>query len=420
MLVSYSNVLNLKSHLINLSTTIKNTMKLRFLFNNPFYLSALSFIVVLMIYSLGWSTLYPRLSLSVMLFLLVLFSYYISLGTLFNRYLTPVRLNSEKGIPRAMFVFFYLSWFLVFLYNGSFPLVELIKNPLGEELDLIPSFYVLVYSFTCFFSVFLYQNYRMTGSSIVLSHFIISLLPFILMVSRIGTMTTLLSVLFVHLYTLKRLKKRTVLLVLTFVFTILYLFGVLGNIRSQVFADNTLAQETKATSSFLASPIPKEYYWTYIYGASPLANFQNIINKTEVQIEEFDYTNFLIYYGFPDVVTNRLESRFNISKPYPENKFIMDFLNVCTIYTNAYINLGWLGPYLVLASYSFFLIIYIFALNRESEYYLTGLCSISTIFFFGIFDNILMFSAVSFQLFFPLLFGHLLKTGDNELINDVT
>lgn len=395
-------------------------MKLSFIFNNPFYLSAISFIVVLVIYSLGWSTLYPSLSFSVMLFLFVLFVYYISLGTLFSKYLVPVKFYSDEGIPAAMFIFFYLSWLLVFLYNGGFPLLELIRNPLGEELDLIPSFYVLIYSFTCFFSVFLYQNYRITGKRVLLVHFIISLLPFILMVSRIGTMTTLLSVLFVHLYTLKQLRKSTVMIVLFFVFTILYLFGVLGNIRSQVFADNTLAQETRATASFLASPVPKEYYWTYIYGASPLANFQNIINKTEVDLEDLDYVNFLTYYGFPDVVTNRLESRFNISKPYPENKFIMDFLNVSTMYTNAYINLGWLGPYLVLIFYSLFLILYIFALNRESEYFLTGLCSISTIYFFGVFDNILVFSAVSFQLFFPLLFGHLVKNrkpGNEESIS---
>jgi len=62
---------------------------------------------------------------------------------------------------------------------------------------------------------------------------------------------------------------------------LLYLFGVLGTLRQSRAAhtgyDNTLILKSgKASEAFTHSPIPNEFFWAYVYMASPLANLQQI------------------------------------------------------------------------------------------------------------------------------------------------
>lgn len=388
-------------------------MKLnKVIFANPFLIFALSFLIVLLIYSLGWSTLYPALSSSVLLFLFVFFVYNIFLGIKMHKFCVPnLKYIHISKLSSRMLLFFYLGWILVFIYNRGIPLLQLINDPTGgmAEKAYIPTFYVVIYSFSCFFTTFTFQNYIFSKKKHFLFHFIFSLLPQILMVSRIGLVCSLISVLFIYLYSLQKLRKKVLFGASLFILLALYLFGIIGNLRSVVFQGDGLAQGTNATTSFLESPIPNEYYWTYIYGASPLANFQNIVLKTSVPITKLDFKTFSVYYYLPDFITNRLEEVLQVEKPYPENKFIIPFLNVSTIYTTSYLTLGWLGPYLILFSYSLFLIMYILILNKKSPYFLTGIAIISTIFFLSIFDNILTFSAISFQLIYPILLNFIGK-----------
>ncbi len=82
---------------------------------------------------------------------------------------------------------------------------------------------------------------------------------------------------------------------------LLYFFGVLGNYRMVKSSSNEYFMEVaEATDSFRNSRIPKEYFWSYIYISSPLANLQNNINENrpeQIRVKDFISTE-LIFRGF--------------------------------------------------------------------------------------------------------------------------
>ena len=71
---------------------------------------------------------------------------------------------------------------------------------------------------------------------------------------------------------------RKLFVLVAFGITAIYMFGYLGNLRSSNGDPTYIPRASGATDKFLDSKIPKEFYWGYLYIASPVANLQNNIN----------------------------------------------------------------------------------------------------------------------------------------------
>lgn len=375
---------------------------------NPFYIYIISFLLVFAIYGLGWSDLYPNLSFSIIFFFVITFIIFFFLGYMFDklRVLHYMKLSMEKigSKPLNFLLFLWGGYIIEFIYFGEIPLLNLIKGIEGVNYKEfgIKSLHVLLISFNSFLIVYLFHCYISTKKSRILVYYLLSILPAILVVNRGMFLIGMLSSLFVFLMSRKRfLTIKQLLFTTTVLLVILYFFGVLGNLRSAAGDPLYIPKESMASDTFMESSIPKEYYWTYLYGASPLANFQYNVNSTkEVDFNLFDLVLFELT---PDVISKRIAYTFDRQPPDPYK--IREWLTVGTVYSRAYSFAKWLGPILIFIYTTFVIIITIGLVPKRNSYHVSTVAILSTLIFMNTFSNMFIFSGLILQLGYCILFS---------------
>jgi hypothetical protein len=173
---------------------------------------------------------------------------------------------------------------------------------------------------------------------------------------------------------------------------------VVGNLRS---GGDYIYVQSKATEDFMESSIPHEYYWTYLYVASPLANFQNTVNKKV--IETYDFTGFLFYENLPKIISKNLGDPLNITRR--DLVRIVPWLTVGTTYARSYSYLEWGGPYLLFLSNIVIYLLVLFLVPKKSSYHITLISILSVIVLLNIFTNMLIVTGISFQLAYCIIFA---------------
>ncbi|MBS1504285.1 MAG: hypothetical protein JST32_19610, partial [Bacteroidetes bacterium] len=128
---------------------------------NPFFTYIIGFTIALIIYQLDWSYLFPSLTLSLVSFLILTFviSGFIGLyvhrkGILKNyEYVNKLNVN---WIVLAITI----SYILNFIYAKQIPLFSIANNADIDYREFgIPTFYVILATFTSFFTVYLFKCY---------------------------------------------------------------------------------------------------------------------------------------------------------------------------------------------------------------------------------------------------------------------
>lgn len=377
-------------------------------FKNPFYIYILSFLLVFALYGLGWSNLYPNLGFGIIFFFLVTFIIFFFLGYLVDklRVLDYMNLSMEKigRKPVNFLMFLWIGYVIEFIYFGEVPLLSLINGVDGVNYKEfgIKSFHVLLISFNSFLIVYLFHCYISTKRKKILFYYLLSILPAILVVNRGMFLIGILSSFIVFLMSRKRfLTIKQLIFTVTVLLVILYFFGVLGNLRSAAGDPTYIPKESMATDVFMESSIPKEYYWTYLYGASPLANFQYNINTTK----EVDYNilDLVLFELVPDVISKRVAYIFDRQPPEP-NK-VREWLTVGTVYSRAYSFAKWLGPILIFFYTTFVIIITIGLVPKSNSYHVSSVAILSTLIFMNTFSNMFVFSGLILQLGYCILFS---------------
>ncbi|MDF2859283.1 MAG: hypothetical protein K0Q87_5134, partial [Neobacillus sp.] len=267
-----------------------------------------------------------------------------------------------------------------------------------------------------FFSIFLFQvilSQKEKRKKAIL-FFILTLIPSLLIMNRGMLIIILMSCVFVYLIKYQKnitFRKITGLAILAVI--CLYLFGIVGNVRVNnsyhregSLVDNSLfLQIGGATDKFKESVIPKEFFWSYIYISSPLANLQKTIDNFEYEkdISLSDSFEFTVTQIFPDFISKRIVSLYEIV--IPQGIQIAPELNVSTAFAQSYVILGWVGVSLLAIFMFTFALFYILLLKRlNSEYFIVGVAILNSIFVFNTFSNMFAFTGLSFQLIYPLLF----------------
>ena len=196
----------------------------------------------------------------------------------------------------------------------------------------------------------------------------------------------------------KFLNFKQIIIFITAGLVILYYFGYLGNLRSAGSDPNYILNESKATKEFKDSIIPKEYYWTYLYGASPLANFQNNVNKTEDV--NYNFFDFILFETFPDVISKRLAVLFN-REPLGDHQ-IVNWLTVGSLYSKSYSYVKWYGPIILFLYLIWIIILSIGLVKKRSSYHITVVAILLTMGFMNSFDNMLVFAGMIVQILYPI------------------
>lgn len=384
---------------------------------NPYFIHGFSFIAVLVAYLLNWSNLYPDLGLTLLLFLM----FSILIAILLGRYIMKNKIIEFQSVPYkdsyAWITYGVLFGYLLeFIYHRNFPLLAILTNTsLSYHEFGIPTFHVFLVTFNSFFSIYLFQvilsRTENRGKTIIL--FILNLIPSLLIMNRGMLVIILISCVFVYLIkfqhkiTFKKIAGLSIFLVLC-----LYFFGVVGNMRvnssyntGKMFDNSLFMQIGGATEEFKESPIPKEFFWPYIYISSPLANLQETIKNFEYE-EDISLSDTFVFSAtqvLPDFISKRIVGLYEIE--IPNSLQITPELNVSTAFAQSYVILGWVGVSILTLFMFIFALFYILLLKSlDSEYFIVGVAILNSIFVFNTFSNMFSFTGLSFQLIYPILF----------------
>lgn len=371
---------------------------------NPFYVYIIGFGMAFIIYGFGWSELYPELSKEMKWFLYITFLFFFIFGYIINK-LNLIKKTPSRTSPSLVYKLFYI---LIVLYGIEFIVegnIPLLSKLLGQEgvyyQDFgIPMLHGILISFNSFIIAHVFSVYMSTKSKKMLRFYFFLYIPALFFLSRSIIVIGALSSVFIYIHYSGKIKIKSIFYLGLLALVGLFMFGVLGNLRS---GGDYFYVQSKAKKTFMDSSMPKEFYWTYIYAASPLANFQNTTIKKKVN--DFDFTGFFFYECIPKIITKN----FGVVLDIDERDLvrIVPWLTVGTAYGKSFAYLGWLGPYMMfIISIISYLTIIIFFVPRASNYHITTISILSVIILLNIFSNILVVTGISFQLIYCLIFAY--------------
>ncbi|TVZ16178.1 O-antigen polymerase [Maribacter sp. MAR_2009_72] len=373
------------------------------LLRNPLYIYLLGFSLSFLVYFLDWSELYPEISTSMIVFFSITFFCFGAFGFVISHLkLIQKTYSNTKSKQIVVFATALLFFYLIeFIIEGDIPLISKLLGRDGVHyMEFgVPLLHGILISFNSFLIAHTFSTYLSTKNKQLLKVYFVLYIPALLFFSRSILMLGLLTSVFIYIHYSKKLKLKNQIKLVALGVIALYLFGVLGNLRS---GGDYIYDQSKATQEFMESSIPKEFYWTYLYVASPLANFQNTVNHK--QNVEKDFVGFIFYENLPQIISKNLGGPLNI--PQKDLVRLIPWLTVGTTYAKSISYLGWLGPYLLfLFNLLVYLAILMFMVPTRSNYHITTLSILSVIILLNIFANMLVVTGISFQLAYCVIFA---------------
>lgn len=389
---------------------------------NPYIILISVSVIVVLFYQFKWSLLYPKLSVSMIITIVILVILCWIFALIFNSFVKYEKDTKWRLKYNYMYTFIVLVVFLGTLMDGiyshGFPLFGTIKY--GDNYG-IPTLHTFIAILDSYVTYVLALMITFSKSKRTAFAFTIAAICLVLPLSRMLIVLTisnyLWSYLYLNLYRYKNIKFVQKLSLCILVICGMYIFGLLGNYRTNIqesnnksYTDSTMIfQIGVPTENFIDTHIPAPFFWDYIYGTSALANLQNIINergRTEnTSLSEFTITQFL-----PDVFGKNINSsEYANIKSSTYQYQISPVLNVSTFLFKPYYLLGWLGIIAMIIFILIFPVLYLLILNNlESNYIIIGISILNTIYAFMFFDNMFTISALSLQLLLPVIQGKLM------------
>lgn len=378
---------------------------------NPYILYSLTWIIVLILYSFHWTYLFPKISSG--LFLFVLSTSFISALWGIKKYRRHSFCNYAV-VPSYKYYSFnkritILSTFLFlieFLVYRNVPLFSYVLGNADAELYKefgIPFIHVIAVNLVLVSEFFLFQCYVSTKEKKIKNKFIkLFLINFgvlTLLMNRAVLMYVILGSIFIY-FVLKRNVAKYMIKITGLLFGVLFLFGMLGNIRNG--GDNEKGKQyilrlCEATPEFEKSIVPTELFWPYIYVTSPISNVENTIRRMHPEFSIDNCISLVVNECMPQLISKRL----NVE--HKGGKLVLDSLNVGSVYMNSYAYLGWMGMLIMFIFMFIFVEVTISFIPKSDVFFLTLLVLIDIIIAFNIFDNMFIFSGIVPAVFVVIL-----------------
>ncbi|MQR01324.1 hypothetical protein [Glaciimonas soli] len=364
---------------------------------NPFIIYIGIFFFVIVTYQLGWSSIYPGLSLDILMFFAFTFFLSFTLSLIFSRNIKNIKNYNPGRLPKWIFPLLLFLLIIDIAYTGVVPLWMVINRYEYSYLTFgIPTLHVAIITFSGAFATIRFADYLYSHKSRYLFEAIVPIVFDILIVNRGAVLITLVTFAFVLIIKRGKLGLKRTSIALVIALTVLYGFGLLGNIRSGAGGIEEIGQPTP---EFSDSEVPKSYFWTYIYLTSPLANFEKTLSdSTKINGSAMEFVTSEMT---PDFISKRIFSLANIDDRIPIIQ-ISPSLNASGLFARSYAYLGWFGPIFMFSFFSLFIIGYLLAI-RKSAYSVPALALLNTLIVFSIFDNMIAFTGMSLQLLWPLI-----------------
>jgi hypothetical protein len=378
---------------------------------NPFYLSAISYISVFLVFSLKWSRYYQYLSENILLFFLVNIVLSILLGFYFGKSLKFQNIPNKDKRINFYVILIIVGYFINFMYAREIPLINVIFK-IGsyyKDIEMIPTFFPLLTSLTVFFGIYTFNHYLSFKER---NYLYKSLILFLLILMNMGRGVLIMALIPCFLLFLSHRKFninfKNSIGILILLFIILFGFGYLGNVKT--FEDPNYRSNTgnilvlgSATEEFKESIVPYEFFWTYLYVVSPTANLNSFTQNNGNY--DSGFFEFLTFNFFPQSLQKFFINYESINiKRY----LVVDNFNVSTAFVVPYIQLGWLG--IILYQVIFYLLIFItLFLLRKSPFKSLFLSLVSTVTVLSLFSNMLILDVLIIPIILCILFTGIIK-----------
>lgn len=395
-------------------------MNLKFI-ANPYISFSIIWTIGVLAYLLEWSDAFPTPSSGLFIFL----SIAVILSILIGNILYSKKYFQFKPIARVLNFKFLLSlnvglWILNFGYS-RIPIIEILRGVEFSYTDFgIPILIVFITCFNSFLCIYSFHCYLSTKKKKYIYYGLVCLGLFVLAYSRGSIMINLISCTFLALSAKgSSVSFKQLALFVIGGLIIMFGFGYAGNLRtaqavardnrqsSYSYDNEIILKIASASPAFTNNIIPNEFYWTYLYIASPLSNLQYNVNRPHFEPYEFkDFMSIIVNETWYETVSKRLGEQFpSIKRKDPE--LVINNLNVATTFTRSFNSLGYLGLFVMLLHILFMPIVYIKIIGLRSQYLPVAIAIMCSIYFFSIFDNMFSFVGTGPQLLFPLFFEFL-------------
>lgn len=357
---------------------------------NPFFLYILSWGTTILLYSLKLSQLYLSLNTEIIVFIFF---------TIIISFIFGIKVSSKKIKLLPIKKNFLLRYICVYIFFGiefflekKIPLVETILKTgyMYNNFQGIKTLHVIGMTYNLYITLITFYNYIITKNKKYFLFYGMGIFIYILLYLRGNIMIILFSSFLIILIIKFNIKKMIRIFLSTIL--VLYLFGISGNIRHHMkWNDSKMIKEIAQVNT--KQGVLDPFIWSYVYITSPLANLQ--LNYATMEpsydIKEYIYENL-----FLDTIKKRMKyekKQENLIKPH---------LNVSGIYLRSYLSFGLLGMYITFFLYLFIQLFFL-RISRKTNYFIIVLTILSIINIFSIFQNLYVFSGISFSLFYPFL-----------------
>lgn len=353
---------------------------------------------VLLVFSLKWSSFYPELGDEILTFIIISSCIALFAGISLKKY------SRFKDIPKdrnnfKYFLFIVAGNILEYIYCRSIPILTVVFGGSGNYRDFegVPMFHVLLVGISLFFGVYVFHQYQSNPKDKVLFRYVLfSYLPFIIGLNRGAIVLILFPCVFLYLLKIGRLSVKKILIGISCFLIFLFLFGMVGNLRDEESQENKnyILRVGGATDEFVNSGIPNEFYWGYLYIASPLGNLQNVVHNSQPRPSFFNALTLWMDQCTPDFISKRLQYVLPRTNYDVEDYFVTPVLNAPTVFYSPYLLMGWSG--IIIMFFFMFLVVigYLFLVSQESVYFLTGWCFLLSIIILNTFNNMWVFNGL--------------------------
>jgi hypothetical protein len=391
---------------------LKRKVNLGFIVN-PFYLYCVAFSMAIFVYLWGWSNIFPKLSVSLILFFALTFIIFLFAGyKLWKKKIVYLNQSaSHQHLNDFIFALIIIIGFLNILLMGYLPILDRLKDYHQFGVPVLdPIFNTL----SIFFSVFFFQTFLESKKKRFLVYAIVILIIQILIFRRSTIMWIFTSSSFLFLLYKQRIKLGIILIGIICLPLLSYCFGLYGNTRSNL-NQSYIMNDLGASDSFKRSGISHNHYMTYLYVSSPLANLQKNINESTGILNNDKLKDFFFYCIVPQSFTIRLEKTLKFVPP--ECFLITKDLIVGTFLMVSFYTLGWIGMFMMILFLLFFILLCQILIEKFNTFGTTTVCILATTISLMIFSNFLNRLDVILMLFiYPVLF-HIIYNKGKTILN---
>ncbi len=378
---------------------------------NVFYLYSAMWVVILLLYSLGWSDLCISLSDDTVFFVLFMIACSALLGYLLKDKLKLRKLTKNPHKNKHVTIFLCVFYILDFLYERYIPLLNVIKGGSMYEKNFhgIPIFHFLISAFVfiyCFYLTYLFVCFK--KKSLVVEY-LATISIFILLFQRQNIMIVLLGTCLILLSSiqLKGISLKRALLyfvfVLAFILIGLYVFGLMGNRRYGIWDshDSSMIFAVGKINDKYPDFIPKEYAWAYIYAISPLANLQYNIN---LGVDSSAVFGDFVWQFLPNYISKHLVFKSSI-----QSELLVPSLTVCTSYADAFRAKGFVGMYSVYFAQTLIVFIVVQLYSKDERCAVCAYASLIYFYLLSFFVNPIIYDITSLIVVYLLAYAILKK-----------